>query len=293
MRKWFIFSDCHGFYKELTIALRRKGFDISNPEHCIIFCGDALDRGKEPTEVYRFLRSIPKDRRVLIRGNHEALMRDLLMRGYPEDHDVHNGTLDTLYAMAGLVSKSEVDHRYYKEVEEAIGKGGTDAWAEVREKYHAIRSGIYGGTAKEFIDWVYSDEWVNYHETDKHIFVHSFIPVHQEYTTDKWGFTYPVGNPSPRDDWRDADEAEWESAMWGNPWKKAKLGLNATGKTIVCGHWHTSDFYNNLSGNRLKELKSIEDNPIFRSKRYKLIGLDACTALSKRVNVLTLMEDEL
>jgi len=49
---------------------------------------------------------------------------------------------------------------------------------------------------------------------------------------------------------------------------KAKSGWNKTGKTIICGHWHSSDFY--------KHLKNIEFEvgtaPIYYSK--DLIGID-------------------
>ena len=77
--------------------------------------------------------------------------------------------------------------------------------------------------------------------------------------------------------------------MWGCPWKKEKEGLNQTGKTIVCGHWHTSDFFNNLLG----ENRPITDNPIFKSDKYNLIGLDTCTVVTYKVNMLVLDEEEL
>lgn len=69
-------------------------------------------------------------------------------------------------------------------------------------------------------------------------------------------------------------------------------GLNKTGKTIVCGHWHTADFFNNLK-NLKKKYDLYESNPIFVSKKYKLIGLDACTAATNKINVLVLKENEL
>ena len=93
-----------------------------------------------------------------------------------------------------------------------------------------------------------------------------------------------------REDWRNATQTEWSDATWGCPWKKAKEGFNKTDKTIVCGHWHTSDFFNNLTKQKKKD---IYDCPIFKSKKYKLIGLDACTAGSHKVNIFVLNEDEL
>lgn len=94
-----------------------------------------------------------------------------------------------------------------------------------------------------------------------------------------------------REDWRNATQDEWNDAMWPCPWEQAKAGLNKTGKTIVCGHRYTSDFYNHLTKSLSK--KDIKDNPIFKSKKYKLIGLDACTVLSGYINVLVLTEKEM
>lgn len=62
--------------------------------------------------------------------------------------------------------------------------------------------------------------------------------------------------------WRDASHKEFENAAWGCPWKLAKADLNKTGKTIVCGHWHTSDFFNNLKNLKVK-YNLYENNPIF------------------------------
>ena len=68
--------------------------------------------------------------------------------------------------------------------------------------------------------------------------------------------------------------------------------LNKIGKTIVCGHWHTADFFNNLKNLKIK-YNLDKSNPIFISKKHKLIGLDACTAATNKINVLVLNEDEL
>ena len=101
-----------------------------------------------------------------------------------------------------------------------------------------------------------------------------------------------VGFLTYNDNWRNASPKEFENSTWGCPWKLAKAGLNKTGKTIVCGHWHTADFFNNLK-NLKKKYDLYESNPIFVSKKYKLIGLDACTAATNKVNVLVIEENEL
>ena len=288
-KRYFISSDIHGFFDEWQKALRGKGFDIANPDHIIVVCGDIFDRGSKPLEVYGFLRGLPRERRILIRGNHETLLRELVDRRYALDHDYHNRTLDTLYFLAGLPEESEHTKQFYRECTLHGATYDDPVWRQIRDKHERERKSIWRGKVIEVLDWIGSDEWVDYWETANHIFVHSWIPVNEYYMTDKWGYSMKTSPDEYRGDWREATHAEWEDAMWGCPWKKAQEGLNKTGKTIVCGHWHTSDFFNNLT----KQSKSDFDCPIFKSKRYKLIGLDACTAGSGKVNCLVMDEEEL
>lgn len=292
MKTYFISSDIHSFYDEYIDALKKQKFDINNPEHILIILGDIFDRGEKSLEIYNFLKNLPKERRILIRGNHEALLRELVQRGYAENHDDHNGTYATLFQLAQLGFKNEADmtHEYYRELARKQLSYGDPGYEEVRLKYRNLRSKLYKGKVKEVLDWIASDEWVNYYETNNYIFVHAWIPTLKHYEFDKWYIPHQVDSETYREDWRNATNTEWEDAMWPCPWQKAKKGLNKTNKIIVCGHWHTSDFFNNLT----KQHKDIYyDCPIFKSKRYKLIGLDTCTAASHRVNVLKLTEEEL
>ena len=65
----------------------------------------------------------------------------------------------------------------------------------------------------------------------------------------------------------------------------AENGLNQTGKTIVCGHWHCSSGW-------AKEASIPEFGYGSCCEPYyykdKLIMIDACTAATKVVNVLVL-----
>ena len=73
-KKFFVIADVHSFYDEMKQALDTAGFDINNPEHVLISCGDVLDRGPKSIDVLEFLMSVPKERRVFVRGNHEDLL---------------------------------------------------------------------------------------------------------------------------------------------------------------------------------------------------------------------------
>ena len=200
--KYFVVSDIHGYYDQLIKALKTAGFDKDNPDHCLVSCGDHFDRGMKPVQVMRFLRSL--QRKVLIKGNHEQLLVDLCERGYPKQHDFHNGTVTTIYAFS---SKN-------------------DDFPEACQKTLS--------RTEPFLS-----ETVNYFETEHYIFVHSWIPIISKddllaYCTSNRQFEY---NPN----WREASQKEWDDAMWGNPWDMAAHELNRTGKTIVFGHWSTNE----------------------------------------------------
>ena len=258
MKTYFIVSDTHSFYTPLINGLNEKGFDINNKNHILMVCGDLFDRGPESIEILEFIKSIPHDRRILIRGNHEYLFIDLLKKKAPDGYDFSNGTFKTLDDLTG--------NKYYN-------------WEELTKD----------NRLNEIAEWFLSDEWIDYYETDKYIFTHAFIPLGMKELCHM--YVAKVENLFYKENWRESSNDEFINATWGCPWKLTQAGLNKTGKIIVCGHWHTSDFFNNLMD--LKEKYDKRDNPIFISKEYNLIGLDACTVRSNKINVLVLNEGEL
>lgn len=245
--KLFVFSDVHGFYNELRKTLNEVGFDQNNPEHIAVCLGDTTDRGTQPQEVIDYLTSLP--RKVLIKGNHESLIMRCIGRSYPEWHDWHNGTAQTIIDLAPRAVN------FY------------DACSVAYEKM------------QPFID-----SMVNYYETKHYIFVHSFVPLKNcdglpAYYTKNRKFEF---NP----DWRYAHASAWEEARWGNPFDLAAQGL-LPDKTLVFGHYHTSWPRHKYEGK--PEMGDKADFSPYYGNGY--IGIDACTAYSKKVNVLVL-EDE-
>ena len=262
MNKYFITSDTHSFYKELVEELNKKSFDINNKEHILIFCGDMFDRGPDSIKMYEFIKSLPKEGRILIRGNHEYLFIDLLAKKLPDRYDHSNGTVRTL---------NDITNWDYLDWNDLVKDKRLD----------------------EIKNWFLSDEWIDYYETKNYIFTHAFIPLKIN-PNSFYQHMYMVETEylSYKENWRESTPEEFQNATWGCPWKLAKAGLNKTGKMIVCGHWHTADFFNNLKNLKVK-YDVHEDNPLFISKIYKLIGLDACTARTQKINILVLNEDEL
>ena len=93
--KYFVSADIHGFYDIWMQELNNKGFDINNPEHKIIVCGDLFDRGNQPKEIIKFILE-HKDKVILIKGNHEDLMEQMIARNKNDYGDIRNGTAQTI-----------------------------------------------------------------------------------------------------------------------------------------------------------------------------------------------------
>lgn len=237
MPKLFCVSDIHSFYYPLKTALDKAGFDENNENHWLIVCGDAFDRGPDSEEVLRYLMSL--NRKILVKGNHDILLEECCNREFPYRHDIHNGTVKTVQDLGDM----------------SMGYSFDTCCEITNNKLTEYRKLL-----------------VNYFETEKYIFVHSWIPLcEDEY----------------REDWRDANDIEWHEAMWGNPFELANKDLNKTGKTIVFGHWHCSAGHKML-GNCNSEFEYTMWEPCYFKNT---IGIDKCTVHTGEVNVLMIEDD--
>ena len=142
MPKFFVTSDIHSFMNPLKRALDEKGFDPTNKDHWLVVCGDCYDRGDDSELVLNYLMSL--ERKILIRGNHDLLLRDLCERGFPHRHDFHNGTTITVYDLGDAGAGNDFEK-----------------CCEVTQ--NKLRE--------------YNNLLVNYFETQHYIFVHSWIPI--------------------------------------------------------------------------------------------------------------------
>lgn len=282
--RYFVTSDIHSFYTPLKKALKTAKFDTNNPEHVLVICGDVFDRGEETMEVFNFLKSIPEDRLILIRGNHEDLFEELLKSDFPHSHDFSNGTVRTFCAIAGIDEEQLTVGYWLTRV---------DDFEEAYEMRYNVWTRIVEEVKKsEVYQWLCSDKWVNYFELGNHILVHSFIPLN--IAEDNRGIIFGKHTKaayqtycSYMDNWRNATDEDWYFARWGCPYLLFNAELFnpeiANNKVLVCGHWHTSDFHDFYEPN-----SSGENFDIYYGKN--LIALDACTAYSGKTNVL-IIED--
>ncbi|MCM1441033.1 MAG: hypothetical protein NC131_17795, partial [Roseburia sp.] len=122
----------------------------------------------------------------------------------------------------------------------------------------------------------------NYFETKNYIFVHGWIPAIAN------GVGGRADNFKYDPDWRSADSVSWYFARWYNGMLAAHQGVIEPGKTIVCGHWHTSFGHANYEGKGSEFGKDADFSPYFADG---IIALDACTAHSKKVNCIVLEDD--
>ena len=263
--KLFVTSDIHSYYEPLIEALNAAGFDKDNEDHWLIVCGDCFDRGPDSGLVLKFLMEL--ERKILVKGNHDLLLQECCEREYPCSHDYHNGTVKTIQDLGDMGSGYAFD-------------------ACCRTTWNKLAR--------------YRELLVNYFETENYIFVHSWIPtgVHYEGTMKPW---YQQGKTLTwMEDWRDANDVEWEEAMWGNPFIKAEQDLNKTGKTIVFGHWHCSTGHSMLHRTKGSDVESestiseFEDDAIwepYKSDKYDIIGIDRCVAHTGKLNVLVLEDN--
>lgn len=261
--KYFVISDIHSYYDLMIEELNKSGFDSSNPEHILISLGDNIDRGDKPFHVIKFLMNLfEKNRAILIRGNHEDLLEKLLRRGSLYTYDEFNGTFETVYRLGYDITNKK------RSKQEA--RNDLDALCSEILRFPLFKQ--------------YLDSLIDYFETDAFVFTHGFIPIERI-------SHYPVYNPK----WRNASKADWEKARFYNG-IELSCGFNVKipNKTIVVGHFHTSyghvrkKYGYGVNEDMASYLEFNADACFDPYYDDGIIAIDACTAYTKKVNVLVL-----
>lgn len=253
--KYFVVADPHGFFTLMHNAILSQGFDEDNPDHKLIICGDLMDRGKEAREMQSYILTLlEKNKAILIRGNHEDLMLDMIeeIRCNPiainYSHHITNGTFDTARQLANI--------KYM------------DLYGDVISVAKSISS-------TPFVSKIIP-QMRNYYETKHYIFVHGWVPLEYDDNLKKYYIQ----------DIKKASNIEWTQARWINGIDMAvNCGLKLLNKTIVCGHWHTS-YGHKLVGKIQHEFGDDEDFSPFYGDG--IIALDACTSYSKKINCIVI-----
>lgn len=261
MKKYFVMSDIHSFYDEMIAALDLKGFDEENPNHILVVCGDLFDRGPAAVKVYEYVKELAnQDRFIYIRGNHEDLLfqcyNDILKRNVQPYH-ISNGTIDTICQFTGL-TKYDLGAPWCNMI-------------PLRAKLEPVLNFI-------------TDKTVDYAILGDYICVHGWIPCESKDANIYHGSKRfdKVSDDIFREGLFENIE-RWRAARWINGMLAWHQGMRIEGKTIICGHWHTSWGHSHLhrdrkefpQKNRIDWQKSFE---IFKDEG--IVALDACTAYS-------------
>lgn len=257
--KYFVISDVHSYYSAMIDALDKAGFDPKNEDHTLVLAGDLFDRGDESGKLYRYIKRLP--RKILVRGNHEDMLEDMVARGFYYGCDVHNGTVKTL---CDLNHKKNVDYEFLDE-----GDMGIPAKTAI---------------TRELIEWI-DENYVDYAEFSKYVVVHSYLPT-EVLAPKSWRYS---GERIRMRNWRKADEKAWKDSRWGNPYDYAKyIGGEPKGKKIIAGHWHVSYAWHKEKGTPEFGLNAKFD--IWEGNN--IIMIDACTAITNRCNVFVFEDDK-
>lgn len=245
-------SDIHGYYTEMISALTNAGF-FEDKDALLVVCGDLLDRGTEALKVQSFILELMEQGKVqLVRGNHEDLLMDLIQDwhkgSYLYSHHIHNGTVQTALQ---LTNEKIITPANQKEVLEKL-------------------------VSTPFIQKIIPS-MTNSFEINNLIFVHGWIPC-VKIRVNPYAFRY---EPFPTD-YVPSDE-DWKYARWMNGMEAWQDGVRLEGKTIICGHWHAS-YGHCVIEKRCSEFGADADFSPFYDKG--IIAIDACTAVSKKVNCI-------
>lgn len=189
MKKLFISSDIHGYFDYWMIALKKAGYDPNNQNHIIVVCGDLIDRGPFPRRCIHFVNSLPSNRKILIRGNHEVLANEVIRRNEFGWHDWHNGTAESIQQL----SEYAIDPYAVPESEIIESFANNPEWIE------------------------YYNSTIYYKEIGNYVFTHGWIPF-------DGNSEYPVYTSNWRE--KSFDKAIWCNGM--DMWNKGVRIPNKT-----------------------------------------------------------------
>lgn len=185
------------------------------------------------------------DRFIYIRGNHEDLLKDCV-------EEFYTGGIPRLHHFNNGTVKTIC--QFCGEKEWIVYD---PTW---RDKICEIMRPI--------LDWI-DENTVNYLEIGDYILTHAWVPTYLS-----------------TGDFRDAMEADWKKARWSNPielWRYPFFRVE--GKTVVCGHWHTSAAHSKVHHNGSEWGEDACFDPFYDDG---IIMMDGCVAYSGKINCIVI-----
>lgn len=103
--KYFVFSDCHGNYTALINGLDEAGYNPNDPNHTLLGLGDYFGRAQinesDSRFIFNYFKSpIHANAPILLKGNHELILENMILRKYPTYTDICNGEHNTIASIA-------------------------------------------------------------------------------------------------------------------------------------------------------------------------------------------------
>lgn len=258
MRYIFV-SDIHGRYDKLQAALQAVNFD--EKVDTIVSVGDPFDRGLQSYEVLKFLLSCPN--RILIWGNHDLDLYDLMRgREWVQGRHYQNGVLETFKSFTKMPDLSSINT--------GIQLLRTDAhYVCFKLINQYFRECCF---AVEFADLVATHGWVP-------VFIDSKIsyPFYQQGNR----LTYYIYRH--REDWRNADFADWVDATWSHSQTFFEQKVFLPDKKLLIGHWHAWRL--RLAMEQSNIVYKTFDDIDFSTFEYedKLVAIDGCSNVDRGV----------
>lgn len=269
MKKYFVSSDIHSFYFYWREALNANGFQVDNPEHIVVICGDLFDRGDYSQNCFDFIKLMHSQNRLIyIRGNHEDLLieavNDIQKMREIGRHHISNGTIKTISQIT--------DINVYNIL------------------CYAFDQFQFNSKIRELIEFI-NEVCVDYYVLGNYIFTHGYIPCRVDNYTQVYhrnGAIYKYD-----ENWKNGN---WNEARWICGFDAWRSNVSIPDHTIVFGHWHNS-YGHSLINNDGTEWGPDSNFKIFKatnkSNNSTIVGLDACTAYTNNVNCFVIDENEI
>ena len=268
-RDLFVVSDIHGHYDELISSLESAGFDENNEKHLLIVCGDIFDRGLDSLEVYKYLRRLSsKNKAIILRGNHDIMFTEFLKGEDSWFNFIYNGMKTTFDSF--LERTMSFESFIYIDLGLDMTNLDEKELDKIWNKYQDMTRKYILDNNEGILEWFSS--LPDYYETKNYIFTHSSLDTEAK-------------------DWHNPEFSKyryisWDACHWDDGSFFGK-DLKNIDKIVVVGHYHTDG---------IREKSNIEfdgTNSILTRDDGKIIMIDTCTPITKRVNVLTIENEEL
>lgn len=236
--KYFAFSDAHGDYVSLMTGIQKSGYEMDNKEHQLISVGDNFGRAEKGDGSLGIFNYLRSEKHA---------KQPICIRGNHESI---------------FLEALKRDYFTYNDIMNGEDKTFTSFSKYSLQALQSSNISLLPFDWNPVIKWIESMPW--YFETTNYIFTHGWIPFEDAYPTDL----------------SEISAEEWDDSTWAKtPYDVQRHKFyypSGYKKTIVVGHWTSSDFWG---------LEGIDSNDQYFSKEYKFAILDQCTKLSNRCEV--------